>query len=77
MLNLVLLSDGIDQSIIPFVVVFVFLAIVWFVIAIVLGVWIYRDAESRGLDGTRWLIIVLISGIIGVIIYLVVREDTE
>jgi putative membrane protein len=48
--------------------------IVWFVIAIAVGVWIYRDAESRGMGGAMWLIIGLVLGIIGLIIYLIVRK---
>ena len=48
--------------------------IVWFVIAIALAVWVYRDAESRGMGGALWLIITLIAGIIGLIIYVVVRK---
>jgi len=57
--------------------VFVFLAIAWFIIAILLCIWVYRDAESRGMSGALWLIIVLIAGIIGLIIYLVVRKDKK
>jgi cobalamin biosynthesis protein CobD/CbiB len=49
--------------------------VVWFIIAILLCIWVYRDAESRGMGGALWLIIVLITGIIGLIIYLVVRKD--
>ncbi len=48
--------------------------IVWFVIAIAIGVWIYRDAESRGMSGALWLIIALVLGIIGLIIYVIVRK---
>ena len=52
--------------------------IVWFIVGILLCIWVYRDAESRGMSGMSgalWLIIVLIAGIIGLIIYLVVRKD--
>ena len=49
--------------------------IVWFIIGILLCVWVYRDAESRGMSGVLWLIVVLITGIIGLIIYLIVRKD--
>jgi len=50
-------------------------AIIWFVIAILIAVWVYRDAESRGESGVLWLIIVLITGIIGLIIWLIIRRD--
>jgi TctA family transporter len=49
--------------------------IIWFIIAIVLCIWVYRDAESRGMNGVMWLIVVLLAGIIGLIVYLVVRKE--
>ncbi len=52
-----------------------FLPIVWFIVSILLCIWVYRDAESRGMSGVLWLIVVLIAGIIGLIIYLIVRKD--
>jgi putative membrane protein len=52
----------------------ILIPIIWFVVAILLAIWVYRDAESRGMGGALWLIIVLIAGIIGLIVYLVVRK---
>lgn len=56
--------------------------IVFFIIFLVVGIWVYRDAESRGMEGTLWALGVVIGGmlslIIGLIIliiYLVVRKD--
>jgi len=49
--------------------------IAWFIIAILIAVWVYRDAEKRGESGALWLIIVLITGIIGLIIWLIIRRD--
>jgi len=49
--------------------------VVMVIISILIAVWVYRDAKSRGMSGALWLIIVLIAGIIGLIIYLVVRND--
>ncbi|MFX1521688.1 MAG: zinc ribbon domain-containing protein [Promethearchaeota archaeon] len=51
-----------------------FMAVI-FIVAILLAVWVYRDAEKRGESGILWLIIVLITGIIGLIIWLIVRGD--
>lgn len=56
---------------------FIFLPIIWIIIAILLCIWVYRDAESRGMSGALWLIIVLITGIIGLIIYIVVRKEKK
>lgn len=49
--------------------------VIFWIIAILLCIWVYRDAESRGMSGALWLIIVLLGSIIGFIIYLVVRKD--
>jgi hypothetical protein len=57
----------------PFLL-FLFIPLIWFIVAILLGIWVYRDAESRGMGGALWLIIMLIAGIIGLIIYFVVRK---
>lgn len=54
---------------------FCLIPLIWFIVAILLCIWVYRDAESRGMNGVLWLIIVLIAGIIGLIIYLIVRKD--
>jgi len=56
---------------------FCIIPIVWFIIAILLCVWVYRDAESRGMSGALWLIIVIITGILGLIIYLIVRKEKQ
>jgi len=59
-------------GLIGFVLVIV---IFWLVITVLLCVWVYRDAESRGMNGALWLIIVFIAGILGLIVYLIVREE--
>ncbi len=47
---------------------------VWCIIGIILAVWVYRDAKERGMEAELWLLIVLLTGLIGLIIYLIVRE---
>ena len=47
---------------------------IW-IIFLLIAIWVYRDAESRGMSGVLWLLVVLVAGIIGLIIYLVVRKD--
>lgn len=46
------------------------------VIWILVIVWVYRDAERRGLNGVLWALLVLIGNIIGLLIYLIVRSDS-
>ena len=48
--------------------------LVWFALAIIIAVYVYRDAEKRGMGGALWLVIILVTGIIGLIVYLVVRK---
>jgi len=46
-----------------------------FVIWIVIAVWVYRDATARGMNGALWVLIVLLVGVIGLVIYLVLRGE--
>jgi len=39
-------------------------------------VWIYRDAEERGRSGVKWVLIALICGWLGCLIWLLVRPST-
>ncbi len=52
-----------------------FLLIGIFIIFLLIAIWVYRDAESRGMSGVLWLLVVWFLGIIGLIVYLVVRKD--
>jgi preprotein translocase subunit Sss1 len=38
---------------------------------------VYKDATARGANAVLWLFVVLITGIIGLIIYLIVRPKTK
>jgi len=38
-------------------------------------VWVYRDAERRGMNGVLWALLVFIGNLIGLLIYLIVRSD--
>jgi len=44
-----------------------------FIIGLLIGIWVYKDAEKRGKSGALWLIIVWFTFPIGLIIWLVVR----
>jgi len=49
-------------------------AVVCFAIWVFLAVWVYKDAKSRGMDNAVLLTIVtVITGILGLIIYLLMR----
>lgn len=50
-----------------------FVFLIPIIIGIILAIWVYKDAEKRGSSGILWLLIVLITGIIGLIIWLVIR----
>jgi hypothetical protein len=47
--------------------------LVWFIIFIAIAIWVYKDAERRGKSGALWLIVVILLGLIGIIIWLIVR----
>lgn len=39
-------------------------------------IWVYRDAQKRGMNGVLWLLLVLIGNVIGLLIYAIVRSET-
>ena len=51
--------------------------VVLFIIWIIIAVWVYKDAKARGENAVLWLLIVLILGIIGLIIWLIVRPKEK
>ena len=58
-----------------FWLIFGILIIVFYVVGILIAIWVYRDAKDRDMNETVWLLIVLLTGCIGCIIYLIVRKD--
>ena len=52
----------------------IILTIVFFVVGLLLAIWVYKDAKKRDMNAAVWLLIVLVTGCIGCIIYLVVRD---
>lgn len=51
------------------------LFVFWLVLGIALCIWVYRDAQDRGMDATLWLIVVLFAGPLGLILYLLLRSE--
>ena len=62
---------GITAGIMMLIVI---LGVVFFIIGIALAVWVYKDAKKRDMNAAVWLLIVLLTGCIGCIIYLIVRD---
>ncbi len=58
----------------PIMIGIIIALIIFWVIAIGLAVWVYKDAKKREMNAAVWLLIVLLSGCVGFIIYLIVRE---
>jgi RNA polymerase subunit RPABC4/transcription elongation factor Spt4 len=49
----------------------IFFVILW--LAIIL--WVYRDAERRRMSGVLWALLVFIGNLVGLLIYLIIRQD--
>lgn len=60
-----------------FMVLCVLVPVIWLIVAILIAVWVYKDAEKRGENGALWLIIVILTSIIGLIIWVIVRPPLE
>lgn len=50
-----------------------FLIVLTLIIAI--AFWVYRDAEARGKEGVYWLIVILLTGMLGLIVWFIVRPE--
>ena len=50
------------------------LVAVFYIIGILIAVWVYKDAKKRDMNAAVWLLICLVTGCIGCIVYLVVRD---
>ncbi len=51
-------------------IIYLIFLIVWLIVAI----WAYKDANKRSMNGTLWAFVVFFLGLIGLIIYFVVRS---
>lgn len=52
------------------------IAIAVLALTVLLGIWTYRDAESKGMIGILWTaVVILVPSFIGLIIYLIIRID--
>ncbi|MFB0544772.1 MAG: zinc-ribbon domain-containing protein [Asgard group archaeon] len=65
---------GRDEWIVGFIISLILVSLI---IVVLIGLWIYRDAESRGENGVLWLLIVFFLNIIGLIIWLLVRPPKK
>lgn len=60
-------------AILPFILM---ISLFFFIIPIVISIFVYRDAQSRGMNGLVWaLIVIFVPSYIGLIIYFIVREN--
>ena len=52
--------------------------VLYIVTTVLIGVWIYKDAQKRGMDALLWtLLAILLPSYIGVIVYFVSRSKEK
>ncbi len=66
-------SKSSDDAIMMGVIFVLLIVLVFFIIWLYILVWVVRDASKRGKSGTFWGLLTFFLGIIGLIIYLLVR----
>jgi hypothetical protein len=47
--------------------------LVYLLVDILLLVWVVKDARARNMDGAIWVLIILVSGLLGLIVYVASR----
>ena len=51
------------------------LAFFFLILWIAVIIWVYKDAEQRGMSGLLWSLLVFFGHLIGLIVFLIVRQD--
>ncbi len=51
------------------------LPLFFFVLSIVIAAWVFNDAEKRGMNGWLWGLLVFFANIIGLVVYLLARNE--
>lgn len=59
----------------PWIGVAGFFALAALLVWIAITVWVYRDAEKRGMSGALWALVVFFVHLIGLLVYFLVRSD--
>ena len=57
-----------------FTIVIVLIA-VFFIVGLLLAIWVYKDAKKRDMNAAVWLLIVLVTGCFGCILFLIIRKS--
>lgn len=60
-----------------FGLIFMVILLVSLVIGIALAFWVYNDAKSRGDNAVLWVIVVVIFGLLGFVVYLLARTKGD
>lgn len=72
-LNLItMLLQDITYGFLAFNLIYLFF---WLMLCVIIAVYVYNDAKNRHMNALLWVLIVLFTGIFGLIIYLLVRSD--
>jgi hypothetical protein len=58
-----------------FIGVFIFFIVVVLAIDVGIAIWVYRDAQNRDMDAIIWLLVVIVGGCLGCIVYLIISKD--
>ncbi len=69
-----------DKDCCPFFCGFTCATVIWLLLAlwIWICVWVYRDATAREMESpVVWVILLMLAGLIGLVIYLIVRPPLE
>ena len=60
----------------PFFGLFKLFPLLMLIIWVGVTIWVYRDAEERRMNGVLWALLVFVGNVVGLIIYLIVRNGS-
>jgi len=61
----------------PFVGLFCLIYLIPVIVWSLVAYWVYTDSRSYGMESVMWALIVFFGGLIGVFLYIYVREDKK
>ncbi|MFX1480631.1 MAG: hypothetical protein ACFFCI_21285 [Promethearchaeota archaeon] len=67
-------DEGLGALILGSPVIIGLIVLGYFIIGAILAIWSYRNAKQRKMKYKSWLIAILLSGIIGFLVYMTIRD---
>ncbi|MFX1339749.1 MAG: hypothetical protein ACFFDK_14145 [Promethearchaeota archaeon] len=52
----------------------IIIVLIYYIIGLILALWVYKNTKKRNMNSKGWFIGILLTGLIGFIVYLTIRD---